>query len=93
ETKIEELSRTVETWKSKAESFESQLSVISTKHDELQNEHSKVVEEMISVNRQHNDAVDQALNRAACYYQEMAKRTAVEHENDIRKRDCKIREA
>ncbi|CAG8536120.1 6897_t:CDS:10 [Racocetra fulgida] len=84
ETKIEELSRTVETWKSKAESLESQLSIISTKHDELQNEHSKVVEEMISVN---------PLNRAACYYQEMAKRTAVEHENDIRKRDCKIREA
>ncbi|CAG8597756.1 12429_t:CDS:10 [Gigaspora margarita] len=92
-TKIEELSMTVDTWKSKAESLESQLSLISTKHNELQNDHNKVVEEIINVNRQHNEVVDQALSRAACYYQEMAKRTAVEHENDIRKRDCKIREA
>ncbi|CAG8600670.1 4633_t:CDS:10 [Dentiscutata erythropus] len=93
ETKIEELSKTVETWKSKAESLESHLSLISTKHEELQNEHNKIVEEIINVNRQHNEAIDQALSRAACYYQEMAKRTTVEHENDIRKRDCKIREA
>ncbi|CAG8530627.1 2895_t:CDS:2, partial [Scutellospora calospora] len=51
-TKIEELSRTMETWKSKAESLESQLGLISSKHDELQNEHNKVVEEVININRQ-----------------------------------------
>jgi hypothetical protein len=37
--------------------------------------------------------VNKALERAANDYQDTAKRVNIEHENEIRKRDCKIREA
>ncbi|CAG8548243.1 17562_t:CDS:10 [Rhizophagus irregularis] len=91
--RIEELISELETWKSRASSFESQLTSLKLKYDELQNEHSRSLVEISNNYLQNKEAVNKALKLAANDYQETVKRINIEHESEIRKRDCKIREA
>ncbi|CAI2171958.1 12467_t:CDS:10 [Funneliformis geosporum] len=81
----------LETWKSKSSSLESQLISSNSMYNKLR-EHNKTLVEISDSYLQNKEAVDQALNRTTNYYQDIAKKIAVEHENEIRKRDCKIGE-
>ncbi|CAG8533455.1 16333_t:CDS:10, partial [Funneliformis mosseae] len=89
--KIENLIDELETWKSKSSSLESQLASLNSMYNKL-HEHNKSLVEISDSYLQNKEAVDQALNRTTNYYQDITKKITAEHENEIRKRDCKIRE-
>ncbi|KAG9290603.1 hypothetical protein G9A89_011566 [Geosiphon pyriformis] len=93
EKKITELNSAVENFQIESNSTEAELLELKTKFIEISNEHRMLLEGRDNNDIQKKEAVDQALHRAAQYYQDLAKRAAVEHENEIRKRDCKLREA
>ncbi|CAG8574690.1 9890_t:CDS:10 [Acaulospora colombiana] len=86
--KVEELNLALDTWKSKVVSFESQLNLLTTKYDELQNERNKVAEDMKNASLRHNEIVDN-LNRDISDYQKMAKQTEAQNEDEIRKAKAK----
>ncbi|CAG8514172.1 8517_t:CDS:10, partial [Ambispora leptoticha] len=91
--KITELNKALELSMSKFKSIESELASMTVNYNKLLEEHNKLTLGTSNTEVQKKNAVDQALNRAQLYYQDLAKRAAVQHENEIRKRDCKLREA
>ncbi|CAG8478816.1 10082_t:CDS:10 [Ambispora gerdemannii] len=92
-SKITELNQALETTVSECKSIESELSSITASYNKLLEEHNKLISGTSNTEIQKKNAVDQALNRAQLYYQDLAKRATVQHENEIRKRDYKLREA
>ncbi|CAG8570384.1 4208_t:CDS:10 [Paraglomus brasilianum] len=88
----QELQRKLDETKANTSKFESQFNNLQLEYETLQQEHDKLLVEHTSIDSKHRQSIEQTLNRAAQYYQDLANQAAVNHNNEVCKRDSKIHE-